>query len=72
MAIFASESDRPVSFDGRIGYIETLPIRKILYSNTNLSPDVPTTARDYWINVAITTNNTLYQKYIKNVGYKWR
>lgn len=61
---FASESDRPVSFDGRIGYIETLPIRKILYSNTNLSPDVPTTARDYWINVAITTNNTLLSKNI--------
>jgi len=55
---FASEANRPVVFDGRLAYIETLPIRGYWYSH-RLDPEVPTTARDYWINLALTTDNRI-------------
>ena len=53
---FTSESQRPVLFDGRLAYIETLPVRKLWY-DSSLDPEIPTTARDYWINLAFTTDN---------------
>lgn len=53
---FASEAHRPVVFDGRLAYIETLPIREYWYDHS-LDPEIPTTARDYWIDLALTTDN---------------
>ncbi len=55
---FASEAHRPVAFDGRLAYIETLPIRGYWYDH-RLDPEIPTTARDYWINLALTTDNPI-------------
>jgi len=49
---FTSESQRPVLFDGRLAYIETLPVRKLWY-DSSLDSAIPTTARDYWINLAL-------------------
>ncbi|MDI3483473.1 MAG: dolichyl-phosphooligosaccharide-protein glycotransferase [Methanobacteriaceae archaeon] len=60
---FASEANRPVVFDGRLAYIETLPIREYWYP-PNLDPRIPTTARDYWINLALTTDNPTLSKNI--------
>lgn len=60
---FTSEANRPVLFDGRLAYIETLPVRKIWY-DSDLDPQIPTTARDYWINFAFTTDNSTLSKNI--------
>ena len=53
---FSAVADRPVVFDGRLGYIETLPVRN--YENTyifgNKSPSV---AREYWIDRAFSTSD---------------
>ncbi|MBI5681006.1 MAG: peptide transporter [Methanobacterium sp.] len=53
---FAAIADRPVVLDGRLGYVETLPIREFdsAYSYKNLSPS---TSREYWIDKALSTNN---------------
>lgn len=53
---FAAVSDRPVIFDGRLAYIENLPIRQ-LDSSSNFSNRTPNTSRDYWINKALSTTN---------------
>ncbi|MBC7118944.1 MAG: peptide transporter [Methanobacteriaceae archaeon] len=60
---FTSESQRPVLFDGRLAYIETLPVRKSWYGSS-LDPEIPTTARNYWINLAFTTDNPTLSKNI--------
>ena len=54
--LFTAIADRPVSFDGRLGYIETLPVRNYesAYTFGNKSPSV---SREYWIYRAFETNN---------------
>lgn len=53
---FSAVADRPVVFDGRLGYIETLPVRN--YENTRiLSNKSPSVAREYWIDRAFSTSN---------------
>lgn len=53
---FATIADRPVVFDGRLGYVETLPIRDFdnAYTYGKLSPS---TSREYWIDKALSTDN---------------
>lgn len=53
---FTGIAERPVIMDGRLGYIETLPIRNFgdYYEHGTKSPTV---ARDYWINRAFVTDN---------------
>lgn len=53
---YASEADRPVLYDGRLAYIETLPARSVWYASS-MDPEIPTTARDYWINLALSSGN---------------
>ncbi|MGZ7096564.1 MAG: STT3 domain-containing protein, partial [Methanobacterium sp.] len=53
---FTAISDRPTTFDGRLSYIETSPIRN--YDQAFLFVDKsPSTAREYWIDKAFTTSN---------------
>jgi dolichyl-diphosphooligosaccharide--protein glycosyltransferase len=54
--VYTAIADRPVSEDGRMGYIETLSVRNYddLYPFKNESPS---TARDYWICKAFSTDN---------------
>ncbi len=53
---FSAVADRPVVFDGRLGYIETLPVRS--YENTYIfSNKSPSVAREYWIDRAFSTSN---------------
>ncbi|OPX60231.1 MAG: Oligosaccharyl transferase STT3 subunit [Methanobacterium sp. PtaB.Bin024] len=54
--VYTAIADRPVSEDGRMGYIETLPVRNYddLYPFKNKSPS---TARDYWICKSFSTDN---------------
>lgn len=54
--LFTAIADRSVIMDGRLGYIETLPIRKYdpAFEYAELSPNV---YRDYWINKALSTSN---------------
>lgn len=53
---FTGIAHRPVVFDGRLGYIETLPIRSYddAYSFGDKSPS---TSREYWIDKAFSTDN---------------
>jgi dolichyl-diphosphooligosaccharide--protein glycosyltransferase len=53
---FSAIAHRTVVFDGRLGYIETMPIRnyEASYTYGNKSPS---TAREYWIDKALSTNN---------------
>jgi dolichyl-diphosphooligosaccharide--protein glycosyltransferase len=52
----AAVADRPVSFDGRTAYIETLPSRQFddAYPFGSQSPS---TSREYWIDRAFATDN---------------
>jgi dolichyl-diphosphooligosaccharide--protein glycosyltransferase len=54
--LFTAIADRPVSFDGRMGYIENLASRK---NDTAFKYGVrsPSTSREYWIDRALTTSN---------------
>jgi len=53
-------ADRPVFFDGRSAYIETLPVRKFYGDNLTFNGKIPNTSREYWISHAFsTTNETL-------------
>jgi dolichyl-phosphooligosaccharide-protein glycotransferase len=54
--LLSAIADRPVSFDGRTAYIETLPSRQFdnAYPFGNQSPS---TSREYWIYRAFATNN---------------
>jgi len=49
-------ADRPVTFDGRTAYIETLPSRHF-DSAYSFGSQSPSTSREYWINKAFATNN---------------
>ncbi|MBI5681007.1 MAG: peptide transporter [Methanobacterium sp.] len=53
---FTAIADHPVVFDGRIGYIETLPIRSYdpVFTFGSRSPN---TSREYWIDNAFSTSN---------------
>jgi dolichyl-phosphooligosaccharide-protein glycotransferase len=53
---FTAIANRSVGFDGRLGYIETLPVRNYnsAYVFGNKSPGV---AREYWIDRAFETGN---------------
>jgi dolichyl-phosphooligosaccharide-protein glycotransferase len=64
--LFTAIADRPVVFDGRMGYIETLPNRNygIAYPYKTNSPAI---YREYWINKAFTTNNETLSKGIFNM-----
>jgi dolichyl-diphosphooligosaccharide--protein glycosyltransferase len=53
--LFTAIADRPVSFDGRMGYIETLPVRN--YDTYSFKEKSPGTSREYWINKAFATGN---------------
>ncbi|MCE5214047.1 MAG: dolichyl-diphosphooligosaccharide--protein glycosyltransferase subunit STT3, partial [Methanobacterium sp.] len=54
--LFTAIADRPVVFDGRLGYIETLPSRS--YGNAYPYGDKsPAIYREYWIDKAFSTNN---------------
>lgn len=56
--LFSAVADRPVSFDGRMGYIENLALRK----NDSAFPygyRSPGIAREYWINKSFTTSNEM-------------
>lgn len=54
--LFTAIADRPVIFDGRMGYIETLPVRNYDKSY-EFGTRSPSTAREYWINRAFSTSN---------------
>ena len=64
---YSAMANRPVSFDGRMGYIETLPTRNIQYASLDLSTDIPNTSRDYWFSMALATNNTTLSRNIFNM-----
>jgi dolichyl-diphosphooligosaccharide--protein glycosyltransferase len=54
--LYTAIADRPVSEDGRMGYIETLPVR----SYDNLFPykdKSPSSSRDYWLCKAFSTDD---------------
>lgn len=53
---FAAIANRPVVFDGRSAYIETLPLRQF-YNNSTFNPQSPSTSREYWIDRAFCTSN---------------
>lgn len=53
---FSAIAGRPVSFDGRSAYIETLPLRQF-YNNSLFNPQSPNTSREYWIDKALCTSN---------------
>jgi dolichyl-diphosphooligosaccharide--protein glycosyltransferase len=57
--LFSAVADRPVAFDGRIAYVETLPSRQ--FDKTYpYGSESPSTSRGYWIDKAFsTTNETL-------------
>lgn len=53
---FTAISDRPTSIDGRVAYVETMPVRD--YDNAFAFGDKsPSTSREYWIDKAYTTSN---------------
>ncbi len=54
--VYTAIADRPVIEDGRMGYIETLPVRNYddLFPYKDKSPSI---SRDYWLNKAFSTNN---------------
>lgn len=52
----SSIADRPVAFDGRSAYIETLPLRQF-YNNSLYNPKSPSTSREYWIDRAFSTSD---------------
>ena len=54
--LFTAIADRPIAFDGRIGYIENLAIRK---NDTAFKYGVrsPSISREYWIDRALTADD---------------
>jgi Uncharacterized membrane protein, required for N-linked glycosylation len=53
---FSGIADRPVVFDGRLGYIETLPVRN--YDNAYVFGSAsPSVAREYWFDKALSTSD---------------
>ncbi|EKQ52014.1 MAG: putative membrane protein, required for N-linked glycosylation [Methanobacterium sp. Maddingley MBC34] len=54
--VYTAIADRPVSEDGRMGYLETLAVRN--YSNLFPFKDKsPSSSREYWIDKALSTDN---------------
>lgn len=49
-------ADRPVIFDGRLGYVETLPVRQF-DSSFKFKDKSPGVSRNYWVYFAFTTDN---------------
>ncbi|MEN6552308.1 MAG: STT3 domain-containing protein [Methanobacterium sp.] len=54
--IFTAIADRPVTFDGRTAYIETLPVRQF-DSDYKFGSESPSSSREYWIDHAFATDN---------------
>lgn len=54
---FAAIANRSVIFDGRLAYIETLPLRQFDNSSLTFEGKSPNAARNYWINRAFSTSN---------------
>lgn len=54
---FAAIANRPVTFDGRLGYIETLPVRRFEDGFLTFDGISPNTSREYWISKAFSTSN---------------
>jgi len=54
--LFTSIAERPVLYDGRMGYIETLPVRQFGNSYP-FGEKSPSTSREYWIDKAFSTDN---------------
>ncbi|MBM4242129.1 MAG: peptide transporter, partial [Euryarchaeota archaeon] len=54
---FTAIVDRPVIYDGRLAYIETLPIRQFLDGSMTFEGKSPNTSREYWMNRALATSN---------------
>lgn len=59
--LFTAIADRSVVFDGRMGYIETLPNR-INNNDYPFGSKSPAVYREYWINKAFTTDNESLSK----------
>ncbi|MBP2044846.1 STT3 domain-containing protein [Methanobacterium aggregans] len=53
---FSAVSDRPVAYDGRTAYVETLPSRQF-DSSYPYGSKSPSTSREYWIDRAFSTTN---------------
>lgn len=53
---YTAQADRPVIFDGRLGYVETLPKRNFDDSYV-YGKNSPSASREYWIDKAFSTNN---------------
>lgn len=54
--LYTAIADRPVVFDGRMGYLETLPVRN--YDNSFIyKVKSPSSSREYWIEKAFSSNN---------------
>ena len=54
--LFSAVADRPVAFDGRTAYVETLPSRQF-DSAYPYGSQSPSTSREYWIDMAFSTTN---------------
>lgn len=54
--LFTAIAERPVTLDGRMGYAETLSVRKI-NPGFKYGMKSPGISREYWINRALTTDN---------------
>ncbi|MDI6643668.1 MAG: STT3 domain-containing protein [Methanobacteriaceae archaeon] len=54
---YSAIAERPVSFDGRSAYIETLPIRKFYNNSLTFYGKIPNTSREYWISRAFSTSD---------------
>lgn len=66
---FAAISHRPVNFDGRLGYIETIQDRSWAYKNSGMDIRIPNVYRQYWQNKALSTSNfTLSQGILRMIS----
>lgn len=54
---YSAIAERPVAFDGRSAYIETLPIRKFYNDKLTFNGKIPNTSREYWISRAFSTSD---------------
>ncbi|GAB6056039.1 dolichyl-diphosphooligosaccharide--protein glycosyltransferase subunit STT3 [Methanobacterium movens] len=54
---FSAIAERPVAFDGRSAYIETLPTRQFYDQDLTFGGKIPNTSREYWITRAFATSN---------------
>ncbi|MGF7117953.1 STT3 domain-containing protein [Methanobacterium oryzae] len=54
--LFTGIADRPMLYDGRLGYIETVPIRQFETSYT-YGEKSPSVLREYWVSKGFSTSN---------------